>query len=126
MSGDSEHRLIMFRPKLVTPMPTTTQTSRGFLGTDLEDPDTIPYFMWDDPMTVSELRTLLRDSSRSERFRLLGRIMREARDNDVWRFTTPDFVVAHWEHLRPHLGRRLGFWSFLLDSWRSQRLVGSE
>jgi hypothetical protein len=95
------------------------------LSTDLERDDTVPYFLWDDPMTVGELRRLLATSSDPERNRLLGKVLREARDTDVWRFTTPEEVVARWEALRPHLGRRRAFWEYLLDRWRDAGLVGA-
>ena len=89
------------------------------LSTDLDDPDAYPYFLWDEPMTVAELRRHLVNCPQEERFRLLGKILREARDTDVWRFTTPAEVQAHWAELRRHLGRRLSFWEFLLGRWRS-------
>lgn len=58
------------------------------LTSDLNDERAYAYFLWDDPMTVGELRHKLRMLSEPERLRLLGKIMREARDTDVWRFTT--------------------------------------
>jgi hypothetical protein len=59
------------------------------LSLDLDDPEGIPYFLWDEPVTLSGLQARLQSASRAERLRLLGRILREARDTDVWRFTTP-------------------------------------
>src|SRR6266849_5411110 len=38
-----------------------------------------------------------------------AKVMREARDTDVWRFTTPQQVWASFDRLRPYLGRRPGF-----------------
>lgn len=93
------------------------------LSTQLEDPNAIPYFLWDDPMTVAELHARLRDASPPERSRLLGKILREARDTDVWHFTTPRDVAAEWNQLAPHLGRRRAFWAYLLGAWREQRLL---
>jgi hypothetical protein len=83
----------------------------------------MPYFLWDDPMTVAELEEYLRKASPSERFRLLGKILREARDTDVWRWLSLSELVAEWPRLKPHLGRRLAFWDFLLSSWRAQGLI---
>src|SRR5512137_948193 len=88
------------------------------LSTDLHDPDAVPYFLWDEPMTVSALRERLRTASPLEAARLLGKILREARDTDVWVFTTPAEVAARWNRLAPHLGRRRSFWEFLLGRWR--------
>jgi hypothetical protein len=93
------------------------------LSTDLDDPRAIPYFLWDDPMTVAELRERLRTVSPPERHRLLGKILREARDSDVWRFTTPAEVSSSWAQIEPHLGRRRGFWTFLFAEWRAQGLL---
>jgi hypothetical protein len=88
------------------------------LSLDLDDPEAIPYFLWDEPMTVAELRARLRAATRPERMRLLGRILREARDPDVWRFTTPAEVAASFPELQRYLGRRRAFWEFLLQRWR--------
>jgi hypothetical protein len=92
------------------------------LSLDLDDPEAVPYFLWDEPVTVAELRSRLAHADPAERLRLLGRILREARDPDVWRFTTPAEVSASWPELRRYLGRRRGFWEFLLGRWRELRL----
>lgn len=93
------------------------------LSTDLHNPDAVPYFLWDEPMTVLALRERLRTASPPEATRLLGKILREARDTDVWVFTTPSEVAARWERLAPHLGRRRPFWEFLLGRWRQDGLL---
>ncbi len=93
------------------------------LTTDLSRDDAYPYFLWDDPMTVRELREALRTSSPPERARLLGRVLREAKDTDVWLFTTPDEVAREWASLAPHLGRRRRFWEFILHAWREAGLL---
>ncbi len=93
------------------------------LSTRLADPDAIPYFLWDDPMTVSELEVRLRTASEPEQLRLLALILREARDPDVWRFVTPEEVVRLWPRLAGRLGLRRGFWEFLLDRWKRLGLV---
>ena len=87
------------------------------LSTDLDDPKAYPYFLWDDPMTMEELRRRLA-ATQEERLRLIGKILREARDTDVWRFTTPIEVSEHWNELKRHLGLRRPFWEFLLGSWK--------
>jgi hypothetical protein len=93
------------------------------LSTNLLDPEAVPYFLWDEPMTVAALRERLRTASRPEAARLLGKILREARDTDVWLFTTPADVTVRWGELSPHLGRRRPFWEFLLAKWREEGLL---
>ncbi|MFQ5653365.1 MAG: hypothetical protein ACE5GW_01370 [Planctomycetota bacterium] len=48
----------------------------ALLSTNLDDPDATPYFLWDEPMSVAELRRRLETASRPERLRLLGKIRR--------------------------------------------------
>jgi hypothetical protein len=98
----------------------------GPLSTELDAEDAVPYFLWDDPMTVRELRARLEAASEPEFERLLGRILREARDTDVWRFTTPAEVSRRLDRLRPHLGRRRAFWEWLIETWRAEGLLESQ
>ncbi|HSN98861.1 MAG TPA: hypothetical protein VLS89_11270 [Candidatus Nanopelagicales bacterium] len=86
----------------------------------------MPYFLWDDPMTVGEVRHRLATASPPERDRLLGKILREARDTDVWRFTTPEYVASRFGALSRHLGRRRAFWEFLLRRWYEEGLLEHE
>lgn len=93
------------------------------LSTDLADPDALPYFLWDDPMTVAELKERLRSASAEERLRLMAVVLREARDTDAWLFVSPAEVLAAWPHLAGKLGRRRSFWEFLFARWKSLGLV---
>jgi hypothetical protein len=92
------------------------------LTSDLSRETSIPWFLWDEPMSMRELRERLQRSE-DERVRLLGKILREARDEEVWLFTTPAEVDRRWSQLEGYLGRRRDFWRFLLDQWRSQGLL---
>lgn len=87
------------------------------LSTSLSDPGAVPYFLWDDPMTVAEVKVRLKSASEPERLRLLSLILREARDPDVWLFVSPEEVVRLWPRLADRLGRRRSFWEFLLERW---------
>ena len=93
------------------------------LSTALDDPSAVPYFLWDEPMNVAELRCRLRTASPEERIRLLAIVLREARDTDVWRFTTPTEVLRRWPELSIRLGRRRTFWDFLLQRWQKLGLL---
>ncbi len=94
------------------------------LSADLSDPDSRPYFFWDEDVSVAELRaTLASGGNEHERLRLLGKLLREARDMDVWRFVTPSEVAAALPFLGRRLGRRRQFWEFLINGWRSDGLL---
>jgi len=94
------------------------------LSTDLADPLAVPYFLWDEPMTSDEFRRRLSSASPAEQARLLGKLLREARDSDVWVFTSPEEVRSKWPAVAPHLGRRRRFWEFLLGYWQQEGLIG--
>lgn len=97
---------------------------RKVLSTNLESNSSVPYFLWDEPMTVGEVKHRLATSSETERNRLLGKILREARDSDVWKFTTPIEVWQNWSELSKYLGRRKPFWEFLFNHWKKAGLIG--
>ena len=46
---------------------------KDLLSTNLDLPSSIPYFLWDEPMTVAELKRKLNSASVEERNRLLGK-----------------------------------------------------
>lgn len=96
------------------------------LSANLDDPQAVPYFLWDQPMSVAELKHRLTTASQPERARLLGKVLREARDTEVWKFTSLAEVLTQWPQLVPHLGRRRGFWEYLIGSWRQQGLLHEE
>jgi hypothetical protein len=87
------------------------------LTTDLKDDFSRPYFLWDEERTVGEFRESLQNASPQEWARAVGKLMREARDPDVWKFVSPKQVWNNFSSLKPYLGRRAGFWEYLLNSW---------
>ena len=95
------------------------------LTTDLSRDDQRPYFLWDEDVSIGELRAVLAGPASYERDRLFGKMLREARDLDVWRFVRPADVAAALDHLRPRVGRRYGFWRFLIDGWRADGLLAA-
>lgn len=82
-----------------------------------------PYFLWDEDVSVGELRQALREGSESERVRLAAKMLREARDIDVWQFMTPMEVAEILPKVGRRLGRRAPFWRFLSDGWRADSLI---
>ena len=66
------------------------------LSTNLDDLKAVPYFLWDEPMTVAEFRQRLTNASPEEQNRFLAKLLREARDTDVWKFVSPSEVWQRW------------------------------
>lgn len=81
------------------------------------NPDERPYFLWDEPTTVGQFRRALAEADSPEKDRLLGKLLREARDTDVWAFTTVAEVRERFAGIERYLGRRRAFWRYLLDGW---------
>jgi hypothetical protein len=93
------------------------------LTTDLTQEASRPYFLWDEDTSISEFRAALSGKDTHERQRLLGKMLREARDSDVWLFVSPREVAAELPDLTRHLGRRRAFWDYLIGRWRAHGLV---
>lgn len=94
--------------------PITTDLSRG---------DKRPYFLWDEDVSTDEFRARLRGENEPERLRLLGKLLREARDTDVWEFVTPEEVARELPRVAHRLGRRRAFWEFLIEGWRHDGIL---
>jgi len=90
---------------------------------DMRAEDCRPYFLWDEPLTIRQLREILRSGSEQERLAYMAKILREAGYEDVWEFLSVDDLVRHWEQLAPRLGRRRACWEFLLRKWRKLGLL---
>lgn len=82
-----------------------------------------PYFLWDEDVSIAELQAILAGPSDPARDRLFGKMLREARDLDVWTFVTPATVARELPSLRRRVGRRYGFWQFLIEGWRTDGLL---
>ncbi len=90
---------------------------------DLSRDELRPYFLWDEDLSVAELRERLQQADEPERLRLLGKMLREARDLDVWEFVDPYDVAQVLPKLGRRLGRRRAFWEFLIEGWRADGLL---
>jgi len=95
------------------------------MTTNMTDVDRRPYFLWDEDVSITELRTVLRDGSEYERVRLLGKMLREARDIDVWHFVKPADVARALPLLGRRLGRRRPFWEFLIEGWKKDGILAT-
>jgi len=88
------------------------------LSSEFQDESAVPSFLWDRNITVGEFRGVLADDSNPRRISLLRVLLREARPDEVWWFVTPETVLREWDAIAPGLGRRRGFWEWLLSAWR--------
>jgi hypothetical protein len=91
---------------------------------NLDREDGQPYFIWDVPITVAELRRRLRHADPGVRAFWIGRVMREARYPDVWKLLSLKEVLANLRLVRRHLGARRAFWDFLIQGWARDGLLG--
>ena len=94
------------------------------LSTKLDDPEARPWFLWDEDLSVGELRELLAVESHPRWVELAAKVMREGRDDQVWLFLRPARVVARYQEIAPRLGRRRAFWDYLIAAWRRHGFVG--
>ena len=79
-----------------------------------------PYFLWDVDMTLERFEELLRDPDEATRVAALGKLMRQARPDDVFTFVKASEIRAAWPHLEGHLGKTREFWEWLLARWQEQ------
>lgn len=95
------------------------------LTTDMSRRELRPYFLWDEDVSIGELHQILDGPDSPRRDQLFGKLLREARDIDVWEFVRPTEVARVLERLRRRIGRRYAFWTFLIEGWRSRGLLGA-
>lgn len=89
------------------------------LALDFSDPNSKPYFLWSEDMTIAELREVLKGVRGYDlQVQYMARILRECRLQDVWQFLTPRQIEAHWDSLQRHLGRSRKMWTYLMDVWK--------
>jgi len=92
---------------------------------DLDRGEARPYFLWDEDLSIVELRERLAGSDQPERQRLLAKLLREARDIDVWAFVTPQEVADALPTIARRLGRRRSFWEFLIRGWQDDGVLST-
>lgn len=79
-----------------------------------------PYFLWDMDMTLDEFRAALQDDDPDVRGYLVGKLMRQAKPDDVFTFVSVAEIRELWPRIGRHLGRTREFWVWLLDTWKEQ------
>lgn len=80
-----------------------------------------PYFLWDSDMTLAVFRERLRDADPDVRAYYPGKLMRQAKPDDVFSFATRAEIEALWPRLERYLGKRRAFWTWLFELWRMPR-----
>ena len=80
-----------------------------------------PYFLWDMDMTLDDFERGLEDPDARVRAYLVGKLMRQAKPDDVFVFVSVREIEDLWPDLERYLGRSRPFWTWLLRTWRSQR-----
>ncbi len=95
----------------------------GPLSLQIDRDEVQPYFIWDVPVTMTELRAHLRHPDPHVRALWTARVMREARYLDVWKLVSLHEVLALLPLVRRHLGRARRFWDFLIDGWERDGLL---
>jgi hypothetical protein len=86
----------------------------------LTDPQGRPYFLWDADMTLEEFRRALAGSDPAARSYLIGKLMRQAKPDDVFMFVKVSEIRELWDRIERHLGSARPFWSWLLERWKAQ------
>lgn len=76
-----------------------------------------PYFLWDMEMSLEEFRKALHHDDPDVRAYFLGKLMRQAKPDDVFVFVSVAEIRHLWPSVRRYLGRSAAFWSWLLETW---------
>lgn len=76
-----------------------------------------PYFLWDTEMTLARFEELLREGEEEVRAHLVGKLMRQAKPDDVFTFVSLDDIGELWPRIERKLGRTRAFWTWWLRRW---------
>lgn len=79
-----------------------------------------PYFLWDCDLDVAQFQERLRDPDPDVRAYFLGKLMRQAKPDDVFQFVTLADIRETWPLLVRYLGHARPFWSWVLEAWTHQ------
>lgn len=81
-----------------------------------------PYFLWDCEMTLDELKAALLVGAPEVRAYLVGKLMRQAKPDDVLSLVSMDTIRELWPDLGRYLGSSRDLWKWLLDRWEALHL----
>lgn len=83
----------------------------------LSDAQGRPYFLWDLDMTDGRFREKLREPDPEARAYMIGKLMRQAKPDDVFSYVSLREIHDHWGLIERHLGRTREFWRWILEQW---------
>jgi hypothetical protein len=101
------------------PFPMLAPTPRELLV----DQQGRPYFLWDVDMTLEEFEERLASGEPATRAYLIGKMMRQAKPDDVLQLVTPQQIADLWADLERYLGHSRDFWDWLLDEWSRRGIL---
>ena len=78
-----------------------------------------PYFLWDENITLDIFRSRLASPDPEVRAYYLGKLMRQAKPDDVFTFVTLTEITALFPLVTRYLGRSRDFWTWLLGCWKA-------
>lgn len=78
-----------------------------------------PYFLWDVDLTLEQFEQQLRHPERATRLYWLGKLMRQAKPDDVLTFASVDQLAKAWPEVERTLGKSRAFWHWLLRTWKA-------
>ena len=76
-----------------------------------------PYFLWDVDLTLDQFKDRLRQGTREERGYWAGKLMRQAKPDDVFSFLTTAEIADLWPDLERYLGKSREFWIWIFGMW---------
>ena len=78
-----------------------------------------PYFLWDVELSLPQFEAQLRHPDPATRHYWLGKLMRQAKPDDVFSFVGVADLAAAWPEVQRTLGRTRPFWEWLLRTWKA-------
>jgi len=78
-----------------------------------------PYFLWDEDLTLDAFRGRLADPDPEVRAYYLGKLMRQAKPDDVFTFASLREIRELFPMLVRYLGRTRAFWTWVLEQWKA-------
>jgi len=84
----------------------------------LVDAKNRPYFLWDEERTrLDEFMQRLADPDPQARAYAIGKLMRQAKPDDVFTFVTKHEIGTLWPMVVIHLGKERAFWEWAMRAW---------